>query len=454
MSFAESSRGFADLFGDFTEYKSPTRMFLDNLADYLLERKEEPCRKLGRHIKDGGDICLFGVRSDLVGSMAEEMRKADIPFAIIVDAKERIGMLIAKGDTTRTVQAQKQMLKKKTHFLGIVSCNEMLEQKPWMITGLSKETGIVFLNKMRAEFRNLTVGLDIFQDKTCAVCIPPGGADAAKKIGQLLMASVIASHTQPGLTARAVNTFQFQKTEGMGFWIHGMNLDETPMYIVGSDRQYVKITERGCEYGYAERGEIGQTPKLHPYRSIRVGSENYYNDRRAFIAGIPDKTVTYDRAAVMQHFKNTDPPEPDPLMPAIADREWQTAGALQVSSAMLAKLAFDMAADKEAKGDKLLTEMMQNAGKLIDAMILHKSDVDKTMIDRLSAACYGAGLNLAGEKGIGKEMQAASLSIMKSTLTKDHAELRMQETMTFGETEEDIHRAEALEMQESRRRTR
>ncbi len=303
-----------------------TEGFYTGLGNYLKSREDiVGAKALGQHILDHKPISFAYCRPDTILPMMHRLAEDRIPFVSIVTQDEERGFLIATKDADRYRSVKDRFLKDRSTAIEEKSCNDIFKESknsnPTILMGLSDSHYAVFRRHLHESFAKLKYGHEEMADQTHTVAFKNLKQPVALALSKMLLQSSYEVSLMPETTKRDVNEMNFVSLASKDFWKKGIDLNETPLYIVGSDRQYMKLTERDCEIGYVKRGEVGKEAFV-PRTNLLRTEENFFALVCGYSRGIPDRTYTRDESAVLQHFDESKQRSLlDPVVPSISVNE-------------------------------------------------------------------------------------------------------------------------------------
>lgn len=322
MAFEASNADFYSVFGKPQALKpSPSRTFLDSLTKYLLSKPSiQSAHDMGVWLSEKRPVSAFLCREDVVTDLAECLTEKGIPYAATVSAGGDTGFLIRAVDAPEVERLSRQVLDRMGHYLKVMSGQELREElsrargqdkNVLSISGLSGEETRIFLSRYREYKDGSKVGVDRMQDQTYTISLPAG--NSIKKscrdgvdVCRIYLESAMAARGPNGSrnTARAILQERYEKALAHDFREEDVNLMRTPLWIVGTSRQYMKVTGRGFEYGYGIQN--GDEVTLTPTVQADTLQPNYRQMLISYGERIPNKRMTYDSTEVINHFrKNT-----------------------------------------------------------------------------------------------------------------------------------------------------
>ena len=300
MSLVASMDAFKKAFVN--EEKTFTEEFLIELRAYLITRDKKRHRLLLEALDKGEPLSGFRVRSDVAEDMCMELLIRDIPFVLVMNMTGEYGVIIRDSDRNIVINLINALLGKKGTVLRVMTGAELMDQKRRLvaINGLtleeirmleelcrgSGEFSEISEDRMSSgKYRFMASGKDV-----------AGAENFAKTIFEL---HILSSGSNKGINLRRIrNTIDYQNLRFARFGRDtGM---QSPVYVVGSDNQYVKVEQDRFEYGHAALKE-GYV-RLVPSFSKDMGKEYFAVSESSFLNRISQPAYTKDIGQVMEHF--------------------------------------------------------------------------------------------------------------------------------------------------------
>ena len=326
MAFQTTNEAFESVFGREQE-ATPPKAFLDELSAYLQRKILPGAEELGRWIAAGKPLCTFSCREDMIQPIAENLYERSVPYAVTISVQGDTGFILRAKDKEKAKEVCRDTLEKKSRVCRMMTGMEVKQllakdkerdKSILIFSGLSASEVETFREKMSLYTKDTAFGLDETEDGTYKVTIfakknMQGENPDNVSLCRIVLETILLLHGPSGRQnqAKAGLRQHFRNRLSNGFREPGVNLTRTPLWIVGSGRQFVKVTGNGFEYGHVAvtnsaisfQCQFSASAEQPDYKQLLVS----YTER------IPDKMATYNLTEVTKHFK----PE---LMPDALDK--------------------------------------------------------------------------------------------------------------------------------------
>lgn len=294
---------------------TPLAQFLNGLAGWLISQPGPLPQALGKHIREGKPLMVFSCREDVCSGLVSELYAQQIPYALLASPEGQYGFLVRSDDQTKTEEVQKKVLQAFSRRCEILTGEEIKRQTASSqdksciaLCGLTLGQEEIFRKKFAQVRENAQLGVDRMADGTYTITLPtkdsiridePESADVCRA-----WLETILSCGGPGGSrneALAEYAFHLRRRLAQNFREAGVNLNKTPLWIVGGGKQYVKITANGFEYGHGVTKD--QQVSLKPSVKIDITNPSYRKYLVSFVTRIPYAATTYDLNQAMLHLK-------------------------------------------------------------------------------------------------------------------------------------------------------
>lgn len=322
MAFKAANDIFDAVFGsDVPEQeKTLSEAYLAEVADYLKTRTNVPgAVEMGTWIAEGKPVSSFLCRADMTEPLAENLREAGIPYAVLYTEKGQNGFLIRAEDGKRTDEVKAQTLAKASRICRIVSGEKMMQEAAasrhtdkscLAIHGLTLAQAMYIKESYAQHFFVPEIGMDLMSDGTYTLTVMGKGSikentkDGQADICTIMLETVLKTSgpNGPRNCYYAEQEADYKKRLTRNFQEKGVNLNRTPLWVIGKGPQYMKITATGFTYGYAEAegNEITFVETVMADES----QPDYHQMLISYTRRIPYKVFTHNTEAVYFHFKN------------------------------------------------------------------------------------------------------------------------------------------------------
>lgn len=314
MPFETSAETFNAVFRGALE-KKPFDYFLDELSRYL---KSKPAVRFAAEMAAWIDarkpLAMFTCREDLLYSLVDDMLEGDVPHVVISSKPGKFGIMIPENAVEKSDQIKRIALAKRSgickavtgkDFLKIVAGTKASDKSVLAISGLSAAQAKLIQDKMALYMGITRVGVDKMQDQTTTLyfvgreSIKSSIRDEADLCRMYLETAMeVAGPYGEVRSASARLEQEFQDRLAMNFSQSGVNLNKTPLYIIGSGTQYMKVTGLNFEYGHVVMEN--KRPAMKPEFKADALQPDYRQLLISYSSRIPRRVMTYDNADVLR----------------------------------------------------------------------------------------------------------------------------------------------------------
>ena len=319
MAFQTSNDVFDAVFGKEQDI-SPAESFLTEISDYMKTRVNVPgAVDLGKWISAGKPLCTFTCREELTETLAENLREGEIPYVVLFTETGQAGFIIREPDGDKADEIKAMTLARASRICKVVSGNEMMhftaaskakDKSCLAFHGLTQAQAFCIRDAYAKNFIGSQIGMDRMSDNTYTLTIMANNAikknarDGAVDICTIMLDTVMKTTGPNG----SRNSYYAELEEeyrlrlAKNFQEPGVNLNRTPLWIIGKGTQFIKITATGFSYGHA----IVQDDKVNLREELQA-EDNQPDYRQLLISytrRIPYKVFTYNTEAVIYHFQN------------------------------------------------------------------------------------------------------------------------------------------------------
>lgn len=313
MSLRTAQENFKKAFED--KDKSLTEKFLAELKAYVTVKAESKKQRyiIMKECMDNNEmLASFKMRNDVCDDMVEELLKRNIPFIIVTNRAGEYGFIIRSADRAITNEAIKEVLKKLGNYCEILTGEEL-------ITNVQKQKdrdkGLLAINGLTLQELKLLEKLckkegflqfiaeDEMSDGTFRFMVYGKQAAADFKFAQILFTMIMMTEGSNKETnkKRIANEIKVQKLRANNFGrASGI---KSPIYILGSGNQFMKIEQNAFSFGYAIK-ESGQVKIVEQF-AANSSNPSFNSYEKTYLNRIPDPAATTNISQVMEHFART-----------------------------------------------------------------------------------------------------------------------------------------------------
>ncbi len=325
MAFKTSTDVFDAVFGR-QEKKNLPEQYLTEIAKYLQTRTHVPgAVALGEWILSGKSLFVFTCREDMTETLAEKLRVAEVPYAVLFTSSGQMGFIIRSADGKKADEIKAATLIEASRTCRVVSGEDMInlaaaskakDKSCLAFHGLSKAQAYYIRDGYAKRFTHPEIGLDSMSDGTYTLTIRAQDSikqntrDDTSDICTILLETIMKTGGPNGRrnTYYAEMEEDYRERLSREFIEEGVNMNRTPLWIIGKGNQFVKITAQGFSYGHAVRKDVVEL-------KTELQVENVQPDFRQLLVSytrrIPYKVFTYSSEAVIYHFSKKEEGEFD-----------------------------------------------------------------------------------------------------------------------------------------------
>ena len=318
MGFLTSNDNFNAVFGQEAE-KTPYEKFMAELGVYLRKKETNPyASEIGRCISAGIPLAAFSCREDVIVPMTDALYERNVPYIVIGTKDGKTGILLRKSDSEKADDAKKEVLEALSRRCTVLSGKDMIHNAAKVhetdktclaIHGL-KPAHAQFIKEGYAQYLpDKKIGLDRMQDGTYSLIVM--AASSIKKNARtgpdlctiFLEAALKAGGPNAEMNGRyADSELRYQNGLAKSFKTEGVNLNKTPLWIVGTGRHYVKISGFGFTYGCAVTE--GKEVSFKTEYQASIDQPDYRQLLVSYTSRIPYKEMTFNPDEVILHYSN------------------------------------------------------------------------------------------------------------------------------------------------------
>ena len=410
MSLKTAQENFNKAFID--SEKTLTEKFLKELKKYV-ERKTKTEKKtrykeMLECMESGKPLASFLCRNDICEEVVNEMLKREIPFILVTNKKGEYGFVIRSSDRALANEAIKAVLRRLGSYCEIVTGDELVQIVQHM---RDRDKGLIAINGLNLNELKLLEKLcrkegfleyiaeDELSDGTFRFMVHGKQASAEHNFALILFKMIMMTEGANKMinNKRIANELKVQKLRANEFG--RKNGIQSPIYIVGSGNQFMKIEQNGFVFGYAIK-EADQIRIIEQF-SATTSTPAYREYERSFLNRIPDPTATTSINQVMEHLARTEN-ERDSLDFGMTRRERENyfGEAILVSSIMhiVSKhVVNDDIMNVSGRWLEKTGHVSYEAGKLLNGLIRNEVPIGYDQLDimelRTSISEYDLDLN-------------------------------------------------------------
>lgn len=396
--------GFASVFGGREDIKQPDfEDVIKEIRNYLEKQPGPQAQALAEWMDKKHAMCGALVRQDVLENITNELYARRIPFLVASEGRGtgHSGILIRSCDRDKYNRMRDDVLSQMSYLVYTVPSDTLEEfimsgsgdKKIATLKGLQPEDARMIIKKSREMMGDTVMAVDYMEDGTCSLAFngenfmhPKEG----KRLGgmdQLLLESVLNLHgfNKEKMEKAAERDTDFEEEFSALF---PAATGDDPAWVLGDGNLYLKITDKGFEYGESRIMEDGN-PSFEKIREARRSDRDFIYQLTNAISTIKDPVTTYDAHKAYDHLKGI-----RPLSISLTDREQHMLAGERELAYVIAK-AYERKAVSEGtitSGDygQQLEEFCMDASSLIKAAMAGEKVPygysDRTM-DRIVSVC-------------------------------------------------------------------
>ena len=427
MSLKTAQDNFQKAFID--SNKTLTEEFLVELRIYLKESKIKRCQILLECMDQGLPLASFLCRNDICDDLVTELLQISIPFVMVTNSKGEYGFIIRSSDRAMTNEVIRKILKRKGTYCEIVTGEELLaiimglkgesDKQMLALTGLSIEK-LKILEKLCKKKGILDyIAEDKMDDGKYRFMVHAKRASQDYNFAEFIISMVMMTEgkNKDLHKRRILNEMNVQKLRAMNFGrAEGM---KSPLYIIGSSNQYIKIEQDRFEFGHSARkdGEAVLCAQFFADSS----TPSYKEYEISFLNRIPDPIPTKDLHLVMEHFNNHTGRDPLDFGMEWAERKNYFGEKLLVNNLMTTvarKIQDDPIMNVTGRWLEKTFHTTTEAGILLDALIkdIIPQGYDELDMTQLKLGASEFGMDIKDYRTVSHELQHINMTTEKGVL--------------------------------------
>ncbi len=313
MAFEIANEAFEKVFGK-SSGKSEKELlysFMQMLNKYLEGRKEWTAAAFRSWLRNGGTLCAFRCREDVVQPIIDDMVDRKIPFVLVKSHDGTTGFLIREKDILAARMSISSVLRNLSGYCeittgeqaGIIYRRARTKDKTMLLLCGLSETEVYYLEEAKETLPGKAVGLDRMSDGTFMLtCHGKSIFEEKSRFCESLMeARLIANgESADSLTRRKEKRDKYIKEKTAGFPDREGSMD-SPIWIVGNGDKYVKRGPDGFEAGHAE--EVAGEVFLSKEMDVSLSDSAYERRMNSALAKITEHICLYNMQEVLEHFQ-------------------------------------------------------------------------------------------------------------------------------------------------------
>ncbi len=318
MAFNTSTSEFDKIFSSQETEVEYEKEFMKKLANYLDKHKKRTgYAELSAWIHAGRSTSHFKFRDDLLFDLGMTMEEFHVPFVFVASADGRLGVIFRtddKHEVSKVKDAVKQKAKSKSHMrmtcedLNLAIMQQSLDDKTIVsIPDLTETEVAVLEDKANDILAGSAIGIGETEDRDYVVMFHGKSIMMRKKKGrkgimQAVLETMLAANgpNQKYVREKAKISMEIRRMAAAKF-VLDENLDRTPLWVVGENRQYLKVTNDEIEYGHSSVD--GTTIPLHTFSKMDEKIDTYI---ASYMNRMGQKNFTFDTEVARMHFVEPD----------------------------------------------------------------------------------------------------------------------------------------------------
>ena len=382
-SFKTSQETFRAIFGSGKADKTIVQEFFTELTKYL-DRIVQEYRYMEAHafsewIKNGNPILRFSCRKDMAGAISKKLNTKSIPYVAVTENTGAIGFILRARDKDAVRSIQEEVLKEKSRYCVITTAAalkaRMLQKKEkdkdiLYIPDLTEEEMSEMIHLCDEQFTGEAIGVDRMNNGTYTISVSGKSAMAdhaaiAKIFVEMILATKGPNNAKVLMLAKKRHIFE--QALGYKFAGAGIDLKQTNAWIIGSNNDYVKVDDKGFEYGFAtiKDGDLVLTQEF----GADISMVGYDEQLISYVSRIESPAVTYDSKEAIWHLENPKKREDFETSGDRAIRRFEKKLAEAASAIVLKSIASDETMQLEGRWDEKFNHYISSMGTLIGGAI-------------------------------------------------------------------------------------
>lgn len=427
MSLKTAQANFQKAFID--NNKTLTETFLEELREYLTGKKAARYQMLLECMDNGEPLASFLCRNDICDDLVTELLEMTIPFVMVTNAKGEYGFIIRSSDRALTNEVIRKILKRKGTYCEIVTGEELLsiimnlrgenDKQMLALQGLSVEK-LKLLEKLCKKRGILDfIAEDKMDDGTYRFMVHAKRASQDCNFSEFILTMVMMTEgkNKDLHKRRILNELNVQKLRAMDFGRkEGM---KSPLYIVGSSNQYIKIEQDRFEFGHSAR-KNGEAVLIAHFFADKT-TPSYKEYETSFLNRIPDPIPTKDLHLVMEHFNTHTGRDPLDFGMTWDERQSYFGEKMLINALMttvIRKIQNDPIMNVSGRWLEKTFHTTTEAGKVLDGLInnIIPQGYDELDMTQLRASMAEFGMEASSYMTVSNELQNINMTTEKGTL--------------------------------------